>query len=50
MGIHKIGLLVDKDNPLAEKLYVAQGFRYVGDTTWGGHPMKHLQYHATFFS
>ena len=34
MGIHKIGLLVDKDNPLAEKLYVAQGFRYVGDTTW----------------
>ena len=50
MGIHKIGLLVDKDNPLAEKLYVAQGFRYIGDTTWGGHPMKHLQYHATFFS
>lgn len=50
MGIHKIGLLVDKDNPLAEKLYVAQGFKYVGDTTWGGHPMKHLQYHATFFS
>lgn len=50
MDIHKIGLLVDKDNPLAEKLYVAQGFRYVGDTTWGGHPMKHLQYHATFFS
>lgn len=50
MGIHKIGLLVDKDNPLAEKLYVAQGFKYVGDTTWGGHPMKHLQYYATFFS
>ena len=50
MGIHKIGLLVDKDNPLAEKLYVAQGFRYLGDTTWGGHPMKHLQYYATFFS
>lgn len=37
------GLLVDKGNPAAERLYTRLGFRYVNDATWGSHPMKHLQ-------
>ena len=39
-----VGLLVDKGNPKAEALYTRLGFEYVNDATWGGHPMKHLQY------
>lgn len=38
-----IGLLVDKGNPNAERLYTKLGFEYRNDATWGGHPMKHLQ-------
>lgn len=38
------GLLVDKGNPKAEKLYRRIGFEYVSDSTWGGHEMRHLQY------
>lgn len=38
-----VGLLVDKGNPLAEKLYTKLGFEYVNDATWGGHAMRHLQ-------
>lgn len=45
LGIPTIGLLVDKGNPKAEALYTRLGFEYVNDATWGGHPMKHLQYH-----
>lgn len=37
-----LGLLVDKANPDAERMYTAIGFEYVGDSVWGGHPMKHL--------
>jgi len=37
-----LGLLVDKDNPVGEALYASVGFRYVNDSLWGGHPMKHL--------
>ena len=37
-----VGLLVDKGNPEAEKLYTSVGFRYVDDIIWGGHSMKHL--------
>ena len=37
-----LGLLVDVDNPHAEQLYTRVGFRYVGDSHWGGHPMRHL--------
>lgn len=37
------GLLVDKGNPQAERLYKRLGFRFVEDAEWGGHPMKHLQ-------
>lgn len=39
-----VGLLVDKGNPRAEALYTRLGFEYVNDASWGGHPMKHLQY------
>lgn len=39
-----VGLLCDKGNPKAERLYTKVGFQYVNDTTWGGHAMKHLQY------
>ncbi|MDY4038591.1 MAG: GNAT family N-acetyltransferase [Prevotella sp.] len=38
-----IGLLVDKGNPDAERLYRRVGFSWVGDSQWGGHPMRHLQ-------
>lgn len=43
LGISKVGLLCDKGNPNAERLYAHVGFVYVNDTTWGGHAMKHLQ-------
>ncbi|MGI6243967.1 MAG: GNAT family N-acetyltransferase [Prevotella sp.] len=39
-----IGLLVDKGNPLAEKLYSRVGFRPIDETTWAGHAMLHMQY------
>lgn len=42
-GIGVTGLLVDDNNPKAERLYIRCGFRQVGINTWGGHPMKHLQ-------
>lgn len=43
MGIGTSGLLVDCNNPKAEKLYLSVGFRQVGTKEWGGHKMKHLQ-------
>ncbi len=43
MGLPAVGLLCDKGNPHAERLYLKNGFQYVNDTVWGGHPMKHLQ-------
>ncbi len=42
MGISRVGLLVDKGNPAGEALYHSVGFRYADDSSWGGHPMKHL--------
>ena len=42
MGLPHLGLLVDKGNPSGEALYAAAGFRYAGDSQWGGHPMSHL--------
>ena len=44
MKLPAVGLLVDKGNPKAEKLYGRVGFKYVEDNMWGGHEMKHLQY------
>lgn len=43
LQIAKVGLLVDKGNPNAERLYASCGFAYVEDSAWGGHPMKHMQ-------
>lgn len=37
-----LGLLVDKENPGGEVFYTHIGFRYEGDSQWGGHEMKHL--------
>lgn len=42
MGLPTVGLLVDKGNPDAERLYLRTGFRYVKDVSWGGHSMKQL--------
>lgn len=42
MVLPAVGLLVDKGNPNAERLYRSVGFEYKNDATWGGHPMKHL--------
>ncbi|MCR4582725.1 MAG: GNAT family N-acetyltransferase [Prevotella sp.] len=42
MALPCVGLLVDQGNPVGEALYAAAGFRYAGDSMWGGHPMRHL--------
>ena len=42
-GCGPLGLLVDEGNPRAERLYTAVGFKHVGNNSWGGHAMKHLQ-------
>jgi ribosomal protein S18 acetylase RimI-like enzyme len=39
-----LGLLVDKDNPDAKKLYLKLGFEIVGEKTLAGKPMEHLQF------
>lgn len=46
-GLPAVGLLVDKGNSNAERLYRRIGFRHVDDNVWGGHEMKHLQYKLT---
>ena len=43
LGIPVVGLIVDKENPAGEALYVSAGFHYVNDILWGGHFMKHYQ-------
>ncbi len=37
-----VGLLVDEGNPAGAAFYDRMGFRYVNDSQWGGHRMKHL--------
>lgn len=39
----KLGLLVDKENPGAKKLYLKLGFQVVGEKTLVGKQMEHLQ-------
>lgn len=39
-----LGLLVDRDNPHAKKLYLKLGFEIVGEKTLAGKHMEHLQY------
>lgn len=39
-----LGLLVDKDNPKAKRLYLKLGFEKVGEKTLAGKCMEHLQY------
>ena len=43
LSIPRVGLLVDQANPAGQRLYARNGFRNVGETLWGGHPMYHLQ-------
>ena len=43
LGFDRVGLLVDFDNPRAEKLYSSLGFSRVNRTTFLGHDMWHLQ-------
>lgn len=38
-----LGLLVDEENPLAEKLYLRLGFEFAGQKVLAGKKMKHLQ-------
>ena len=38
-----LGLLVDKENPDAKKLYLKLGFEIVGEKTLAGKQMEHLQ-------
>ena len=45
-GYERVGLIVDFDNPRAEALYTSLGFSRVGEKSFLGHPMWHLQYTA----
>lgn len=42
-GHERVGLIVDFDNPQAERLYASLGFERVGTKTFLGHQMWHLQ-------
>ena len=42
-GHERVGLIVDYDNPNAEKLYTSLGFARVGTKQFFGHQMWHLQ-------
>lgn len=42
-GHERVGLIVDFDNPDAERLYTSQGFRRVGVKPFLGHQMWHMQ-------
>lgn len=47
MGHNRVGLIVDYENPDAEKLYTSLGFRRVGTRPFFNHQMWHLQRCAT---
>lgn len=42
-GHERVGLIVDNDNPQAERLYSSLGFERVGTRLFFGHQMWHLQ-------
>jgi len=42
-GHSRVGLLVDYENPSAERLYTRLGFQFIDNKTFLGHKMKHLQ-------
>ena len=42
-GYERVGLIVDYDNPNAERLYTSLGFARVGTKLFFGHKMWHLQ-------
>ena len=42
-GYKRVGLLVDMINPEAERLYERLGFRRVGEVSFLGHKMYHMQ-------
>ena len=42
-GAERVGLIVDVQNPKAEELYRSVGFERVGERTFFGHRMHHLQ-------
>lgn len=42
-GHNRVGLIVDFDNPQAEKLYASLGFKCVGSRLFFGHKMWHMQ-------
>ena len=42
-GHNRVGLIVDIDNPRAERLYTSLGFERVGTRIFFGHKMWHLQ-------
>ena len=47
LKLHKnepVGLLVDFTHPDAERLYLSLGFKFINETSWAGHKMKHLQW------
>ena len=45
-----LGLLVDKDNPNAKRLYLKLGFEITGEKTLTGKEMEHLQIKPTLIS
>ncbi|GGH04263.1 GNAT family N-acetyltransferase [Mucilaginibacter phyllosphaerae] len=45
IGHHTVGLLVNKGNPKAKKLYIHLGFKVMGDQALLGGVHEHLQYH-----
>jgi ribosomal protein S18 acetylase RimI-like enzyme len=42
-GHNRVGLIVDFDNPQAERLYCSLGFERVGTRLFFGHRMWHMQ-------
>ena len=46
-GHERVGLIVDNDNPQAERLYTSLGFERVGHLIFFGHKMWHLQRHKS---